>query len=169
QLSLDGSKPGVAVVSARRAMPPVSSVASLQSASPPSIFDRRPRIVESTGMSTGASEDVASEPGGFPARARATSRWQVGVRALIALVVCCGAVFWAWRVVWDQRHPLLAAVRGLQARDPSQRLAAVREVMNLSFGQRAVAIESLSTALGDPDRGVRAAAAQALGLVASHA
>src|SRR5262249_37430892 len=66
-------------------------------------------------------------------------------------------------------HPLLAAVRGLQARDPSQRLAAVREVMNLSFGQRAVAIESLSTALGDPDRGVRAAAAQALGLVASHA
>jgi HEAT repeat protein len=88
---------------------------------------------------------------------------------LLALVLCCGAIFWAWRVVWDERHPLLAAVRGLQARDPSQRLAAVREVTDLSFGQSGAAIRSLIMVLDDPDLGVRAAAAQSLGLVGSQA
>ena len=39
----------------------------------------------------------------------AGGRRRVGVRAMLALVACCAAISWAWRVWWDQEHPLQAA------------------------------------------------------------
>jgi HEAT repeat protein len=87
----------------------------------------------------------------------------------LALAVCGGALAWSWRVMWDNSHPLLAAARGLQARAPSDRLAAVDAVSGLGFRYSGEALHSLIPALGDPDAGVRAATAKAVGLVGNYA
>ncbi len=80
-----------------------------------------------------------------------------------------GAIFWAWRVVWDNGHPVQAAARGLGARSPSDRLAAVREISGLGFRLSGEALRALTPALTDPDAEVRTAAAQSVGLVSSYA
>jgi HEAT repeat protein len=85
------------------------------------------------------------------------------------LVVACGAAaFFIWRAAWESRHPALAATRGLRSAAPSQRLAAIREVSEQASSDSLEAIGPLSTALDDPDSSVRAAAAQALALIASY-
>ncbi len=90
------------------------------------------------------------------------------VQAVVALAFCGGAFFWSWRVLWDHNHPVLTAARGLQARSPSDRIAAVNQLTDLGFRHRGESLHCLVPALGDPDAGVRAAAARSLGLVGTY-
>ena len=88
---------------------------------------------------------------------------------MIALVACCAAIFWAWRVWWDQEHPLQAAARGLGSWDATRRVEAVREVSGLGFGQARRTVRLLMPSLKDRDPRVRAATAGSLGVLASNA
>jgi len=101
--------------------------------------------------------------------ARGSRRLRAVVQAVLALVVCGGALFWSWRVLWDNSHPVLAAARGLRAHAPSDRIAAVDALSGLGFRNSGEALHCLIPALGDPDAGVRAAAAKSVGLVGNYA
>lgn len=92
-----------------------------------------------------------------------------GVRSLVALVIACGLVFWAYRVVLDTQNPLGAAARGLQGGSQASRLAAVQEMTELGLAQGKESIPPLIETLKDSDAPVRAAAARSLGLISSYA
>jgi HEAT repeat protein len=89
------------------------------------------------------------------------------LRLIIVLGICGAAIFWAARAVWESRHPALALARGLRSGQVSQRLAAIEEASQLDASESAAAIQPLVGALDDPDPGIRAAAAQALGVTGS--
>src|SRR5262245_1986340 len=94
-----------------------------------------------------------------------TVRARPWLRLLIILVMCAAAIYWAGRTVWENNHPSMALARGLRSGDPAQRLAAISAASELDAAESAAAIQPLIEALGDKDAGVRAAAAQALGVV----
>jgi len=106
-----------------------------------------------------SSGEKASKPG----------RSRSGVRLLIALVVCCAAIFWAGRSLWENTHPALALARGLRSADPAQRLAGIRDLSALGPDESGAAMRPLLPALADPVASVRSTAAHALGNVASYA
>jgi HEAT repeat protein len=91
------------------------------------------------------------------------------VQALIAVVAAVSAVFWASRVIWDTRHPVLVAARGLRASHKVARLDAIQQVGDLSWSNQSDAINALSGALADPESDVRLAAARSLGLLGARA
>jgi HEAT repeat protein len=92
------------------------------------------------------------------------------VRALIALVACCGAILWAWRNVSENNDPVRAEVRSIQNRaigalrsgKPADRLAAIVELERLWTKDSSIAIPPLIAALDDPESTVRIAAVEAL-------
>jgi HEAT repeat protein len=88
---------------------------------------------------------------------------------VIALAVCCAAIFWAARTVWENSHPAVAIAQAMRSADPDQRLAAIREVAVLAADDSGAVIPPLVTALKDPVPGVRSAAAQSLGTMGSKA
>jgi hypothetical protein len=88
---------------------------------------------------------------------------------VVALAFCGGAIFFSWRVLWDNNHPVVTAARGLQARTPSARITAVNELNGLGFAHGGEVLHCLIPALGDPDAGVRAVAARTVGLIVNHA
>jgi HEAT repeat protein len=90
-------------------------------------------------------------------------------RPLILLVVCGGALLWTARLVWESRHPAVAAARGLTAATPSDRLTAVRDLTAAGITDNAIAIPRLTPALRDQDAGVRIAAVESMGLLITHA
>jgi HEAT repeat protein len=102
-----------------------------------------------------------------PSKTKNPVSLRTGLRALLVLVIACGAIFWAWRAVWEMRHPLLAAAGRIQSPSASQRLAAIQDVTELGTTGTADAIGPLIPALADGDAAVRRAAAQALGSVAA--
>jgi HEAT repeat protein len=112
-----------------------------------------------------------------PCEVKRTRRSQTGVRTLIVLVACCAVIFWAGRVVWEYRDPVLADSRAIQARALSalqapratERVAAIRELERLHFAESALAIPSLTTILRDANSEVRIASAEALGGFGSRA
>jgi hypothetical protein len=119
------------------------------------------------------TDDRMSAPTPEMAKARITPvearRFQNGVRALVVLVGCCGILLWALRHLWESSHPASGAARGLQARSPSERVDAARELMRIGIGDSHDAIPPLVSALNDPEAEVRAAAAESLKTVASVA
>jgi HEAT repeat protein len=119
------------------------------------------------------TDDRMSAPTPEMAKARITPvearRFQIGVRALVVLVGCCGILLWALRHLWESSHPASGAARGLQARSPSERVDAARELMRIGIGDSHDAIPPLVSALNDPEAEVRAAAAESLKTVASVA
>lgn len=104
-------------------------------------------------------------------------RTLTGMRALIALVACCGTLLWAARVVWKHKDPVLAEERAIldrsfaavQSRKASERVEAIREIEGLRLGNNAVPIRPLTVALGDEDDNVRLAAVKALGQIGHRA
>jgi HEAT repeat protein len=128
-----------------------------------------PVIEEHGDMSTSTVGDGDSQPESSLAKVRQVRFQRTGMRALIMLVLCCAAIFWAWRVVWEDRHPMWAAARRLRSAEASERLAAVQEVSELGTSGTDEAIGPLIPALADRDAAVRRAAAQALGNVGSSA
>jgi HEAT repeat protein len=112
------------------------------------------------------SSDRPPEPevGTFPSEAKPKNgrRLQTGVRTLIVLVACCGVMLWAARYLWESQHPVLAAARGLQSRNPSERMNAIRELVHIGIGDSRVAIPPLVAALEDSEAEVRVGAAEGL-------
>jgi HEAT repeat protein len=104
-----------------------------------------------------------SEAGPKPARRRHSAG-----RTLIVLVVFGGVLLWAARLLWENRHPALAAARGLRASAVADRLTAVRDVTAAGTSDTAVAIPSLTPALRDQDASVRTTAIESLGLLISY-
>ncbi|MFI5460104.1 MAG: HEAT repeat domain-containing protein [Isosphaerales bacterium] len=111
-------------------------------------------------------EHRASQAEAGPKKAR---RFQTGVRTLIVLVACCGLLLWAGRYLWESQHPAVAAVRGLQAPKASERINAIRDLKSVDQQESMLAIPPLLARLGDTDAEVRAAAADALGLLGGNA
>ena len=70
-----------------------------------------------------------------------------GVRALIAVVACFVAVFWAWRVSGGTRGTRCWRRPGLGSGDAARRVEAVREVSDLGFGHSGESIRLLIPAL----------------------
>jgi hypothetical protein len=102
------------------------------------------------------------------ARAKAR-RLQTGLRGLIVVVACCAVISWASRRVWETRHPVVAAVRGLQSGDPAERTRATRELMFEGVADPGRAVPPLIGALADPERGVRIETVEALGAIGGDA
>jgi HEAT repeat protein len=98
-----------------------------------------------------------------------TRRSRSGVRGLLVVIACCGVLMWATRTLWDSQHPAIAAARGLEARQASSRIAAIRHLASVGTDDSIIAIPPLIARLGDTDADVRAAAADALGLLGSSA
>jgi HEAT repeat protein len=107
-----------------------------------------------------------SAPDVSPPKAR---RSRSGVRGLLVVIACCGVLMWATRTLWDSQHPAIAAGRGLEARQASSRIAAIRHLASVGTDDSIIAIPPLIARLGDTDADVRAAAADALGLLGSSA
>jgi HEAT repeat protein len=122
---------------------------------------------EPDGMETSTTGDPPTPAGSSQIEAR--KRPGISVRVLLLVICCAGAISWAGRMVWDFYHPLSSAVRGLGSADPSRREAAVREVSELGVDDSGAAIRSVLPTVGDPDAGVRASGAEALGVVGSYA
>src|SRR5262245_21246072 len=81
---------------------------------------------------------------------------------MIALVACCGAIFWAWRVVL-QSVPVNRMVFALRSGTIEDRRVAARELGTATATEVAQAIPALSAALGDDDDELAAQAARSLG------
>jgi HEAT repeat protein len=99
-----------------------------------------------------------------PQKAR---RALTGVRGLIVVIACCGVLMWATRTMWESQHPAIAAARGIDARRASDRLAAIRTLASVGPDDGIIAIPIAMGRLADADPGVRAATADALGLLGS--
>src|ERR1017187_2614964 len=117
------------------------------------------------------NENQSPKPGatGTEADIKKTSRLTPVVRAIVALVICGGVLSWMAYVVWESRHPALAAARRLKAGGPTQRLTALRELSEFGATDSATVIPPLTAALKDDDAHVRSAAADSLSLIASYA
>jgi HEAT repeat protein len=87
---------------------------------------------------------------------------------MVALVACCALIFWTLRVVWKSQNPAARAVRALEAADAADRLIGVRELQLANPNAARGAIVPLVLRLGDADRDVRAAAAEALGTIVAQ-
>jgi HEAT repeat protein len=96
-------------------------------------------------------------------------RFQTGMRAVIALVACCGVVSWAARYLWESQHLGIAVARGLQARAATERLKAIRDLESICLIEDStIAIPALVPRLADSNAKVRAAAAEALGSIGGN-
>jgi HEAT repeat protein len=87
---------------------------------------------------------------------------------MVSVVVCCTFVFWVLRVEWESQSPAVRAVKALDAADAADRLIAVRELQLADPAATRGAILPLVSRLGDADRDVRAAAAEALGTIVAQ-
>ena len=86
-----------------------------------------------------------------------------GVKSLIALVACSGAVFWAWSTVREGMRPSLGWARKLHSGDIDDRQIAARQLGECSPADLEVAVPALIAASGEANELVRAAAVSALG------
>jgi HEAT repeat protein len=84
------------------------------------------------------------------------------LKSLIALVACCGAIFWAWRVVRES-GPIPRMASKLRTGSVEDRRLAARDLGVLPPTEVGAAIPTLIAALGDDDSEVAVQAAQSLG------
>src|SRR5690349_2630304 len=90
-------------------------------------------------------------------------RYQVGVKALLVLVLACGSLLWAARVYWLSLHPVNVTAQSLRSGDARARASAAQALGQAGPGETEVAIPALIAALGDEDYEVRSTAASSLG------
>lgn len=115
-------------------------------------------------MSRESSQSAGPDPP--PAASSRDRGWfQTDVRGLIAIVACCAVVLWAARSVRESQNPTLAAARGLQSPDSSDRVDAASRLVLLKERDPLVAIPALIDAMDDRMPRVRMAAADALGAI----
>jgi HEAT repeat protein len=89
-------------------------------------------------------------------------QFQTGVRTLIVLVASCGIIIWAARSLWESQHPAYGVALGLHAGNPSERVNAIRLLVQAGLVDTGVAIPPLIAALSDPEPEVRIGACEAL-------
>lgn len=99
---------------------------------------------------------------------KAPGKLRQSARLLLALLLCGGVIYWAGRVVWENRNATVAAARNLRSGDRAQRLEAVQEVSMQGLQNPKDAIPALIGALQDKDEQVRTAVARSLGFVSSY-
>ncbi|WZP00992.1 sister chromatid cohesion protein PDS5 [Isosphaeraceae bacterium EP7] len=137
---------------------------------PPASTAKGPRSRE---QFMSSSSDVASiSRADGPRKGR---RARQGVRTLVVLVACCGAVLWAWRHLSENNDPVLIearaiqkqAIGALQSGEPTERVTAIVALERLNAGDSSVAIHPLIAALEDHVSDVRLAAVEALGSIGS--
>ncbi len=123
-------------------------------------------------MSTYRGDEHAGIPDAAARNTRGTGGWRrrvrTNVRMMVSLVVCCALMFWVLRIVWESQHPAVRAVKALDATDAEVRLIAVRELQLADPNATRRAVVPLVSRLGDADRDVRAAAAEALGTIVAQ-
>jgi HEAT repeat protein len=115
----------------------------------------------------------SDRPGGplFEAAAAQTTkptRVRSRIRTWVALLACGGGLLWASFVLWEDRHPAMAAARGLRSSQIATRLDAVRKVTEVGMTAAGEALPPLVGALTDPDEGVRTEAAKSISLVGAY-
>ena len=79
------------------------------------------------------------------------SRLTSVIRAVVALVICGGVLWWSAFVIWESRYPVLAAARRLHASNPTDRLTAVQELSSAGATDGRTVIPALTAALADND------------------
>ncbi len=84
---------------------------------------------------------------------------------MATLVLAIGLGLLAWRIHWDSKHPAAGTARKIHSGDVGERIAAIQQLANIGKEDAEVAIPALVSCLGDPDAGVRAAAAMGLASV----
>jgi HEAT repeat protein len=103
------------------------------------------------------------------ARPRSARRLQTGVRGLIIVVACSGVILWAGRSLWENQNPAISAARGLESRNPSERVDAARALAAAGTTDPRRWLPPLIAAIGDREAKVRVATAEALGAIGSSA
>jgi HEAT repeat protein len=112
---------------------------------------------------------VGAETPQAEARPRTTRRFPTGVRGSIIVVACCIGLGWAAWSLWEGWYPVGAPALQLHFGKASRRVRAARELMEAGVKEPGRAVPPLIAALGDPEPGVRAAAAEALGVIGGEA
>ena len=103
------------------------------------------------------------------ARTGKTRRFHTGVRRPIIVVACCIVVGWTAWSLWKSWSPVGVPAMKLYCGKVSQRVRAARELMEAGLSEPGRATPPLVAALRDPAAEVRAAAAEALGVVGGEA
>ena len=81
---------------------------------------------------------------------------------MVVLAAGIGMIFLAWRINWELKHPAATFARKVHAGDADARIATIHQLENVGKEDAEVAIPALIDGLGDPDVGVRSAAAMGL-------
>ncbi len=98
---------------------------------------------------------------------RRLSLFQISLRGMALIVVCCAAVFWSWRRFQEEQHPSLQWVRALKSQKTTERQDAARFLLQSDPSDLAIATDALIGALKDEDVVVRSEAARSLAVVTS--
>ncbi len=95
------------------------------------------------------------------------SRFILGSRLTTAIAAAagCGVLFWVWKTVGDRDHrEAMAAARMLQgAARPTDRVSAIRDLVQYGAKDGRLTIPALISCLNDADGSVRIEAVRALG------
>lgn len=97
------------------------------------------------------------------------SKWPSGLRHILLLIVCVGAIAWAWKHVGQtERNPTTTAdwVDMAGSGDADERKLALRKLEPLNAEEARAARAAAMGALKDADAGVRSEAALAMGRIA---
>jgi HEAT repeat protein len=120
-------------------------------------------------MSTGQHDNrfAESRPAQAELGTASRSRFRTGLRTMIAVVLCCGVLWWTVQTVLTDNRAAKDAIRAMRSRNPSERVGAIQELEIAGLGSGKIAIPPLIVALGDENARVRTAAAVALGPIGS--
>ncbi|WP_422927798.1 HEAT repeat domain-containing protein [Singulisphaera sp. PoT] len=114
------------------------------------------------------SEPTTSGPESEPPRPARPRRLQLSMKDLIVLVVCCGALVWAWRYFRDHRPENVEFV-SLKSGDVQERQVAARALIYKPQAENERVINALIEALADEAPEVRTEAAVSLGIYVPQA
>ena len=98
---------------------------------------------------------------------RRLSPFQISLRGMAVVVVCCAVVLWSWRRIRQEQHPAIQWVRALESRKVFERREAARFLLQSDPGDFEIARDALIGALKDEDLDVQGEAARSLGVVVS--
>jgi HEAT repeat protein len=119
-------------------------------------------------MSSSSDRPAGPLSAGLAAQTTKPRRARSRVRTWVALLACAGGLLWASFVLWEDRHPALAAARGLRSSQIATRLDAVRKVTEVGMTAAGEALPPLVEALTDPDESVRTEAAKSISLIGAY-
>ncbi len=122
-------------------------------------------------MSEAEHDDRREESRPLPAESgnASPSRAWARLKTTIAMIGCCGVLWWTTQTVLTDNRAAKEAIRAMGSRNPLERVGAIRELEVAGLGDSRAAIPPLIDALRDSDARVRAAAAVAVGPICTDA